>query len=47
MGECKQCENLGDDCGEHAPDEIGQFLYQLENNIERAESPDWCVCVAS
>ena len=24
-------------------DELGDFLYQLENNIERAESSDWCV----
>ena len=24
-------------------DELEDFLYQLENNIGRAESPDWCV----
>ncbi len=24
-------------------DELEDFLYQLENNIERAESSDWCV----
>lgn len=24
-------------------DELGEFLSQLENNIERAESPDWAV----
>ena len=24
-------------------DALDEFLYQLENNIERAESPDWCV----
>lgn len=28
---------------EPEPDELDAFLYQLENNIERAESPDWCV----
>ena len=28
---------------EPEPDELEAFLYQLENNIERAESPDWCV----
>ena len=24
-------------------DELEEFLYQLENSIERAESPDWTV----
>ena len=28
---------------EPEPDELEEFLYQLENSIERAESPDWCV----
>ncbi len=24
-------------------EELDEFIYQLENNIERAESPDWTV----
>ena len=28
---------------EPEPDGLEEFLYQLENSIERAESQDWCV----
>ena len=28
---------------EPEPDELEEFLCQLEYSIERAESPDWCV----
>ena len=28
---------------EPEPDGLEEFLSQLENNIERAESQDWCV----
>ena len=34
-------------CADQMPkqmlDELEGFLYLLQNNIERAESPDWCV----